>query len=72
VTRQEAEAALHHPDVDRTTIYDDMRRAVRLVDNKNVLWYESSSGGASRLKLDLEAGELPAGIIGQDTNHGRR
>lgn len=45
VTHQEAKIALHHPDVDRTTIYDDMRRAARLVGDKHVLWYDSSSGG---------------------------
>lgn len=72
VNREEAEGALHHPDVDRTTIYDDMRRAVRLVGNESVLKYESSSGGGSRLKLNLEAGDLPAEVAGQHTNRGRR
>lgn len=62
VTREEAEEALHYPDVDRTTIYSDMERAERLVGNKDVLRYESSTGGASRLKLNLEAGDLPAGV----------
>jgi len=59
VNRDQAEEALHHPDVERTTIYRDMRRAVRLVDDKRVLAYESASGGESRLKLDLENGDLP-------------
>lgn len=59
VTREQAEIALQHPDVDRTTIYDDMRRAVRLVDDEDVCWYDSD-GSPSRLHLDLEAGELPA------------
>lgn len=72
VNRKEAEAALHHPDVDRTTIYDDMRRAVRFVGNEDVLWYESDTGGESRLKLDLEDGELPSGITGQSNDHGGR
>lgn len=70
VDRDDAESALQFPDVDRTTIYDDMRRAVRLVDNEAILWYESNSGGESRLKLDLEAGDLPSEIVGQPTNHG--
>lgn len=58
VNRDEAEAALQYPDVDRTTIYRDMERAVRLVGDENVLWYESASGGESRLKLNLETGDL--------------
>ena len=59
VNRDEAESALQYPDVDRTTIYRDMERAVRLVGNEAVLTYESASGGESRLKLNLEAGGLP-------------
>jgi chromosome segregation ATPase len=51
--RDEAEQALHYPDVERTTIYRDMERAARLVRNERVLWYEDG-----RLKLDLESGEL--------------
>ena len=62
VTRKEAERALQHPDVDRTTIYDDMKRAVRLVGDKNVLAYDSKTGGGSRLTLDLEAGEIPTSV----------
>jgi len=66
VNREEAESALQYPDVDRTTLYDDMRRAERLVDNKSVLWYESASGGASRLRLNLDAGSLPEEIAGTE------
>lgn len=72
VNREEAESALHHPDVDRTTIYDDMRRAVRLVDDEDVLRYNSSSGGGSQLELNLEAGDLPREVAGQQTSHGGR
>jgi hypothetical protein len=64
VTREQAEIALQHPDVDRTTIYDDMRRAVRLVGNEDVCWYESGDG--SRLCINLEAGELPAQFNGSE------
>lgn len=70
VNREGAEAALQYPSVDRTTLYDDMRRAARLVGNKHVLWYESASGGDSRLKLNLEAGDLPTGIVGAAGNNG--
>jgi septal ring factor EnvC (AmiA/AmiB activator) len=70
VNREDAEAALHHPDVDRTTIYDDMRRAVRLVDDQSILWYGSKSGGKSRLKINLEQGDLPSQIVSEEVNHG--
>lgn len=64
VNRDQAEAALQYPEVDRTTIYRDMERAVRLVGNEAVLWYDSASGGESRLKLNLETGVLPAKFTG--------
>lgn len=70
VNREEAESALQYPDVDRTTIYDDMRRAERLVDNKTVLQYQSASGGGSRLRLNLEGGDLPSAILGGWTEEG--
>ena len=70
VNREEAERALQHPDVDRTTIYQDMKRAARLVGNEDVLWYQSETGGESRLKLNLERGSLPGSIRGQTTDNG--
>lgn len=72
VNREEAEEALHYPDVDRTTIYDDLRRAVRLVGNEDVVTYVSDSGGESRLRLNLEAGDLPKDVVGRPTNRGGR
>ena len=66
VNREEAETALQHPDVDRTTTYDDMRRAVRLVGDEQLLKYSTATGGGSRLKLNLEAGNLPNEIVGQN------
>lgn len=59
VTREQAEIALQHPDVDRTTIYTDMQRAARLVGDEAVCWYDTGESGA-QLFLDLEAGSLPA------------
>ena len=53
VDRDEAEEALHFPDIDRTTVYRDMERAARLVDGR-VLRYEDGE-----LVLDLETGDLP-------------
>jgi chromosome segregation ATPase len=53
VDRNEAEEALHFPDIDRTTVYRDMERAARLVDGR-VLRYENGE-----LVLDLETGDLP-------------
>lgn len=55
VDREAAESALHHPDVDRTTIYDDMRRAARLVGDEAVCRYDEG-----KLRLDLTA--LPDGV----------
>ena len=70
VNWEEALSALQYPDIDRTTIYDDLRETPRLVGNENVLWYESSSGGESRLKLNLERGDLPDGLLGQRVSNG--
>lgn len=57
VTRDEAEEALHYPDIHRTTLYDDMNRAAELVDDRRLLRYE---GG--ELRLDLEKGTLPGRV----------
>lgn len=56
VNRDEAEEALHFPDVDRTTIYYDMKRAARLVRDGDVLEYADGE-----LTLDLERGRSPVG-----------
>lgn len=55
VNRDQAEEALHFPDVERTTIYRDMERAARILGNDDLLEYD-----AGELRLDLEAGDLPA------------
>lgn len=55
VNRDEAEEALHYPDVERTTIYRDMERVARLVGDETICWYADGE-----LRLDLEAGDLPA------------
>jgi septal ring factor EnvC (AmiA/AmiB activator) len=60
VNREEAERALGHPDVDRTTIYTDMQRAERLVGDQDIVQYVTNSEGETRLKMNLEAGELPS------------
>ena len=64
VDRAEAEQALHYPDVDRTTIYDDMRRAERLVGDEDVLQYSDGE-----LTINLEAadgGTLPTNPGGSE------
>jgi uncharacterized coiled-coil protein SlyX len=66
VDRDQAEAALQYPDVERTTIYRDMERAARLVGNDDVCWYESAGHGQTWLKLDLERAELMTEIAGGD------
>ncbi|WP_233563267.1 hypothetical protein [Haloarcula sp. Atlit-7R] len=53
VDRDEAEEALHYPNIDRTTIYRDMERAARLIDG-GALQYSNGE-----LRLDLDAGSLP-------------
>lgn len=53
VDREQAEAALHHPDIDRSTYYSDMRRVERLVADEDVCSY---SGG--ELELDLTEGTV--------------
>jgi len=58
VDREEAEAALKYPDVKRTTIYKYMRDAVDLVGDEELLWYESNGYGQTRLKINLEKGEI--------------
>lgn len=68
LTREQAERALHFPDLDRTTFYSDMRRAERLVGDKNVLWYDND--GDAELKLNLESGTLPDAIDGHAINTG--
>jgi len=70
MNKEEAEAALKYPDIDRTTFYDDLRKAPRLVGKNDVLWYESSSGGESRLKLNLENGGLPGDVVGHRRRNG--
>lgn len=67
VNRDEAEEVLHFPDVHRTTIYEDMDRAIRLVDNENVLHYYRHDG-EKRLKLSLEAGDVPPALLDGDAN----
>lgn len=65
LNRDDAEDALHHPDVHRTTIYSDMERCESLVGEEDVCWYvqeEDSPVGDAVIYLDLEAGELPATV----------
>jgi regulator of replication initiation timing len=70
VNRDEAESALQYPDVERTTIYRDMNRAARLVGDESVLRYDSDTGGDSRLRLNLEDGNLPGSVAGKRIDGG--
>lgn len=58
VTQEQANEALHAPDIDRTTFYTDFRKIEEWVGNKNVCQYISDTGGESRLELDLTNGRL--------------
>jgi len=63
LTRDQAAEALHYPDVDRTTIYTDMRRAARLVDDEAICWYHSSDeGDIDEAVLHLDAGAFAAAV----------
>lgn len=57
LNRDQADEALHYPDVDRTTIYTDMQRAARLVNDEDLVWYGEDDGGERRLFLDLKAAD---------------
>lgn len=58
VTQEQANEALHAPDIDRTTFYTDFRKIAEWVGNKDVCEYISDTGGNSRLELDLTNGDL--------------
>jgi len=62
---EEAEAALGHPHKDDTLIYKDMKRAVDLLGNEDVLWYDSAGYGETRLKMDLSEGSISGSITGR-------
>jgi FtsZ-binding cell division protein ZapB len=53
LTQSDAETALQHPDIDRTTYYNDFRKLEQAVGNKHVLEYVTEGSGSSHLKLDL-------------------
>lgn len=62
---EEAEAALGHPHNDETLIYKDMKRAVDLLGNEDVLWYDNAGYGETRLKMDLSEGSVSGSITGR-------
>jgi len=62
LTRPQVEECLHHPDVARSTIYSDMRRCARLIDDEELCWYAGDGAGSrdeAAIVLDLDGGELP-------------
>ena len=62
LTRDQVEQCLHHPPLDRSTFYSDMRRCARLVDDESVCWHASDGVGSREetvVVLDLDGGELP-------------
>jgi len=77
LTRDQADEALHYPDVDRTTIYTDMRRCVRLLGDEAICWYEGSDQGThdeSEVYLDVTAlqdaataGEVDPELVAEST-----
>lgn len=78
VDRDQAASALHHPEIDRTTYYDDMRRVTRFVGDNDVCWYDDGelyldlSNGTVRLPKPRDRGRAPqtgdgAGVCGGST-----
>lgn len=54
----QAVEALHYPDLDRTTIYTDLRRCARLMGDRDLCWYESADQGSidqATVVLDYDA-----------------
>ena len=45
LTHEQAQEALHYPDLDRTTIYSDMRRAASLIDDDAICRYQQADEG---------------------------
>lgn len=73
LTHGQAEEALHYPDLDRTTIYTDMRRCETLVEDDAIAWYETADEGNldeacivldyDQFQAAADAGELPADVV---------
>lgn len=58
-----AEEVLHYPDIDRTTLYNDMRKAAEMVGDGRVCWYDGSKPASLHLNLERAAdGQLPEHI----------
>jgi len=58
LTQDQADEALHYPDVHRTTLYTDMRRCQELLGDEAICWYETQDEGTideARIHLDMEA-----------------
>ena len=58
LTHSQAVEALHYPDLDRTTIYTDLRRCARLIGDRDLCWYESADQGSidqAAVVLDYDA-----------------
>lgn len=59
--------------VDRTSTYDILRRAARLIDDDDTVWFQKEPRSAqkpSRLIMDLSDGYLPAMVKGFDLSEG--
>lgn len=65
LTPDQVDRALNHPDIHRTTLYEDMKRCERLVGDDGVCKYHGDGYGDiqdASLVLNLAAGELPADV----------
>ena len=58
LTHDKALEALHYPDICRTTVYSDLQRCARLVDDRDICWYETADEGnieSACVVLDYDA-----------------
>lgn len=78
LTRDQADEALHYPDVHRTTIYTDMERCADLIGDKQICWYQQADEGhidEPQIVLDFEAfqdaataGEVSSELVDASTD----
>lgn len=68
LTHELAEEILHYPDIHRTTLYNDMEEAAKMVGDERVCWYEGQP--EAKLVVNLEHGGLPSHIAGRSVNVG--
>lgn len=73
VNHDQAEEAMHFPEVHRTTIYSDMERCEDLVGDEDVCSYTPKSEGTTDealLRLNLNNGSIPGAALSTGSTRG--